>query len=67
MPAVTVDNILALPRIEAVDPTAVDRPVRGIVTAPVGYEGEVSPSAAPSPASTSHSSTRSSTWIRWVR
>ncbi|PTR24781.1 hypothetical protein C8K36_10737 [Rhodococcus sp. OK519] len=40
MPAVTVDNILALPRIEAVDPTAVDRPVLGVVTAPVGYEGE---------------------------
>ncbi|WFR73363.1 pirin family protein [Prescottella defluvii] len=40
MPAVTVDNILALPRLEAVDPSAVDRPVRGVVTAPVGYEGE---------------------------
>jgi len=40
MPAVTVDNILALPRLEAADPTAVDRPVRGVVTAPVGYEGE---------------------------
>ncbi|CAM3148770.1 pirin family protein [Prescottella defluvii] len=40
MPAVTVDNILALPRIEAADPAAADRPVLGIVTAPVGYEGE---------------------------
>ncbi|QCQ92705.1 pirin family protein [Rhodococcus sp. SGAir0479] len=40
MPAVTVDNILTLPRLEATDPTAVDRPVLGIVTAPVGYEGE---------------------------
>lgn len=40
MPAVTVDNILTLPRLDAADPNAVDRPVLGIVTAPVGYEGE---------------------------
>lgn len=40
MPAVTVDNILTLPRLEAADPSAVDRPVLGVVTAPVGYEGE---------------------------
>ncbi|TQC47367.1 pirin family protein [Rhodococcus sp. WS4] len=40
MPAVTVDNILALPRIDAPTPGAVDRPVRSLTTAPVGYEGE---------------------------
>ncbi len=40
MPAVTVDNILALPRIDAPAPGAVDRPVRSLTTAPVGYEGE---------------------------
>ncbi|MFC0453105.1 pirin family protein [Rhodococcus jostii] len=40
MPAVTVDNILALPRIDAPAPGAVDRPVLSLTTAPVGYEGE---------------------------
>ncbi|WP_072690230.1 pirin family protein [Rhodococcus marinonascens] len=40
MPAVTVDNILALPRIDAPTPGAVDRSVRSLTTAPVGYEGE---------------------------
>ncbi|MDV7084661.1 pirin family protein [Rhodococcus opacus] len=40
MPAVTVDNILALPRIDAPAPGAVDRPVCSLTTAPVGYEGE---------------------------
>ncbi|ANS25256.1 pirin [Rhodococcus opacus] len=40
MPAVTVDNILALPRIDAPAPGGVDRPVRSLTTAPVGYEGE---------------------------
>ncbi|MGU3438377.1 pirin family protein [Actinomycetes bacterium M1A6_2h] len=40
MPAVTVDNILALPRITTPDPTAVDRPVLSVTTAPTGYEGE---------------------------
>ncbi|QBJ96148.1 pirin family protein [Rhodococcus sp. ABRD24] len=40
MPAVTVDNILTLPRIEVADPTAIDRPVLDVVTAPTGYEGE---------------------------
>src|SRR5919202_4960373 len=41
MPAITVDNILSLPRITSVDPRAsVTRPVLGIATAPKGYEGE---------------------------
>ncbi|WP_305092868.1 pirin family protein [Prescottella sp. R16] len=40
MPAVTVDNILTLPRLGTPAPDAVDRPVRGMITAPVGYEGE---------------------------
>ncbi|MEH6795852.1 MAG: pirin family protein [Rhodococcus sp. (in: high G+C Gram-positive bacteria)] len=40
MPAVTVDNILELPRIPLPDATAVPRPVRSVTTAPTGYEGE---------------------------
>ncbi|MEK8073023.1 pirin family protein [Rhodococcoides navarretei] len=40
MPAVTVDNILELPRIPMPDATAVPRPVRSVTTAPTGYEGE---------------------------
>lgn len=41
MPAVTVDNPLALPRVPRVDPTvARHRPVESITTAPKGYEGE---------------------------
>jgi redox-sensitive bicupin YhaK (pirin superfamily) len=41
MPAVTVENPLALPRVPETDP-AVDRPrpVRSVTTAPQGYEGE---------------------------
>ncbi|MFD4180429.1 pirin family protein [Rhodococcus sp. NPDC058514] len=40
MPAVTVDNILALPRIAETAPDAASRPVLAVTTAPVGYEGE---------------------------
>jgi redox-sensitive bicupin YhaK (pirin superfamily) len=41
MPAVTVDDILLLPRLAEPDPaTATDRPVRGVTTAPRGFEGE---------------------------
>ncbi|MEV0947308.1 pirin family protein [Rhodococcus sp. NPDC049939] len=40
MPAVTVDNVLALPRIAEPAPGAVSRPVRSLTTAPVAYEGE---------------------------
>src|SRR3954454_21083225 len=41
MPAVTVDNILVLPRVPATDPaTTLDRPVRSVTTAPHGFEGE---------------------------
>ena len=41
MPAVTVDNVLALPRVSTVDP-AVDRPrpVVSVTSAPSGFEGE---------------------------
>jgi redox-sensitive bicupin YhaK (pirin superfamily) len=41
MPAVTVDNILALPRIPQLDPVVVrQRPVISVTTAPHGLEGE---------------------------
>jgi len=41
MPAVTVDDTLALPRVTAPSATeAEDRPVRTITTAPSGFEGE---------------------------
>jgi redox-sensitive bicupin YhaK (pirin superfamily) len=40
MPAVTVDNILELPKIVAVEPSATIRPVRSLTTAPRGLEGE---------------------------
>jgi len=40
MPAVTVDNILALERVALPAPGAVVRPVMTITTAPSGFEGE---------------------------
>jgi redox-sensitive bicupin YhaK (pirin superfamily) len=40
MPAVTVDDVLALPRIPSPDLAAADRPVRSVTTAPRGLEGE---------------------------
>ena len=41
MPAVTVDDVLSLPRVAPPDPTtSVGRPVLGVTTAPGGYEGE---------------------------
>jgi redox-sensitive bicupin YhaK (pirin superfamily) len=41
MPAVTVDNVLVLPRIPKVDPTqAAHRRVRSVTTAPASFEGE---------------------------
>jgi quercetin 2,3-dioxygenase len=41
MPAVTVDNILVLPRVPAADPTtSTQRPVSSVTTAPRGFEGE---------------------------
>jgi redox-sensitive bicupin YhaK (pirin superfamily) len=41
MPAVTVEDVLVLPRLPRLDPaTATVRPVRRIVTAPSGFEGE---------------------------
>jgi redox-sensitive bicupin YhaK (pirin superfamily) len=40
MPAVTVDNILTLPRVTEPVAAAVSRPVRSVTTAPSGFEGE---------------------------
>ncbi len=40
MPAVTVDEVGALPVIGSVDPTAAGRPVVSVTTAPAGFEGE---------------------------
>lgn len=40
MPAVTVENVLALPRIPEPDPSTASRPVISVTTAPTGYEGE---------------------------
>ena len=41
MPAITVDDVLVLPRIADPDPAAtVDRPVAPSTTAPRGFEGE---------------------------
>src|ERR687885_654728 len=41
MPAITVDNILVLPRLPRLDPATTSyRPVRRLTTAPGGYEGE---------------------------
>ncbi len=40
MPAVSVDNILTLPRIAEVDALARTRSVASVTTAPIGYEGE---------------------------
>jgi redox-sensitive bicupin YhaK (pirin superfamily) len=40
MPAITVDDPLVLPRIDAPAATATDRRVKSVTTAPHGYEGE---------------------------
>ncbi len=41
MPAITVDDVLVLPRLPRLDPAATAyRPVRRLTTAPTGYEGE---------------------------
>uniref|UniRef100_UPI00036D563A pirin family protein n=1 Tax=Nocardiopsis gilva TaxID=280236 RepID=UPI00036D563A len=40
MPAVTVDDLLVLPRVPEPDPTAISRPVTSVTTAPSGFEGE---------------------------
>jgi hypothetical protein len=41
MPAVTVEDILVLPRVPEPGPAAsAERPVRAVTTAPTGYEGE---------------------------
>ena len=40
MPAVTVDDILTLPRLSEPAPDEVDRPVISVTTGPTGFEGE---------------------------
>ncbi len=40
MPAITVDDVLALPRVVAPDGEGLCRPVRSVTTAPSGLEGE---------------------------
>ena len=41
MPAVTVENVLTLPRVPVPDPVvARERPVKSVTTAPSGFEGE---------------------------
>lgn len=40
MPAVTVDDLLLLPRVPEPPDDAVERPVRSVTTAPRGFEGE---------------------------
>lgn len=40
MPAVTVDNILALPQLPTTPASHLDRPVVSLTTAPTGFEGE---------------------------
>jgi hypothetical protein len=39
MPAISADTV-ALPRVPDLDPTAADRPVVSVTTAPSGFEGE---------------------------
>ena len=67
VPAVTVEDILSLPKIPEPDATTVLRPVRQVTTAPAGFEGEGSRSAGPSPGPPWPSRTPSSTWTRWAR
>jgi redox-sensitive bicupin YhaK (pirin superfamily) len=40
MPAITVDDVLVLPRLPELDPSSALRKVRRLTTAPTGYEGE---------------------------
>ncbi|MEO3780016.1 pirin family protein [Micromonospora sp. B11E3] len=40
MPAITVDDVLVLPRLPRLDESTSYRPVRRLTTAPSGYEGE---------------------------
>ena len=40
MPAITVDDILTLPKLAPADMQSAIRPVRSVTTAPTGYEGE---------------------------
>ena len=67
MPAVTVDNILALPRVPARTRSTAERPVVSVTTAPRGFEGEGFPVRRAFAGVDLARSTRSSTWTRWAR
>jgi redox-sensitive bicupin YhaK (pirin superfamily) len=40
MPAITVEDVLVLPRLPQLDPATTYRPIRRLTTAPTGFEGE---------------------------
>jgi quercetin 2,3-dioxygenase len=40
MPAITVEDVLVLPRLPQLDPATTYRPIRRLTTAPSGFEGE---------------------------
>ena len=40
MPAITVEDVLVLPRLPQLDPATTFRPIRRLTTAPSGFEGE---------------------------
>ena len=68
MPAVTVDNILTLPRVSEPRPGAPCRdPCGRSPPRRAASRARASRCAGRSPASTSPPSTRSSTWTRWAR
>jgi hypothetical protein len=63
MPAINADTSV-LPRIPALDPTAADRPVVSVTTAPSGLEGEGFPVRRAFAGVTYGCWTRSCTWTR---
>lgn len=68
MPAVSVADVLVLPRISAPDGTAVVRPVNRVVTALSTFEGEGFPVRRPFPGRMSlRDSDPFCCWIKWVR
>ena len=68
MPAVTVDNILALPKVAQLDPRHTRlRPVRAVTTAPRGFEGEGFPVRRAFAGVGLPISIPSFIWIRWAR
>ena len=67
MPAVTVDDLLVLPRVPVPGEAAVERKVTSVTTAPSGFEGEGFPVRRAFAGVDLQRSTRSSTWTRWAR